>query len=177
MERIKVVLILGLLVFFVSGCARGEQPTWGTGSEIVITLTMRGNVDSGVEYLVALDTDGNVLTGPKKDPAEWSGFYVLRWAGNNFYLRNPNGEERFFSGGSVSGSIMKMDVDLSDLGKPSTLDVMVVTTDKGGNILDSLGNYFTVRLGSQSYVSREDASADTGNASSDILRVEIEVRR
>jgi hypothetical protein len=54
---------------------------------------------------------------------------------------------------------------------------MVVTTDRGGNVLDALGNYFTVRLGSQSYVYREDTPFDTGNASGDILRVEVEVRR
>ncbi|MEN3186975.1 MAG: hypothetical protein ABDK94_04920 [Atribacterota bacterium] len=177
MEGIKTIVVLGFLILFVAGCARGEQPTWGTGSEIRITLTLRGNVDSDVEYLVALDPDGNVLTGPGKDPLEWRGFYVLHRAGNNFYFRSPNGEERFFSGGSVSGAIMKMDVDLSDLGKPSTLEVMVVTTDKGGNVLDTLENYFTVRLGSQSYVFREDTPLDAGNASGDILKVEIEVRR
>ena len=70
-----------------------------------------------------------------------------------------------------------MEINLAQLGEPSTLEVMVVTTDRGGNVLDALGNYFTVRLGSQSYVYREDTPFDTGNASGDILRVEVEVRR
>lgn len=177
MERIRLFVVLGLSIFLVAGCARGEQPTWGTSGSIVITLTMRADVDSSVKYFVALDTDGNVLTGPGNDPAEWSGFYVLRWTDGNFYFRNKNGEERFFSGGSVSGVTLKMDVDLSDLDKPSMLEVMVATTDKGGNVLDALGNYFTVRLNSQSYVYREDASSDTSNAAGDIRKVEIEVRR
>ncbi|MGC8778108.1 MAG: hypothetical protein ACP5Q4_05470 [Candidatus Caldatribacteriaceae bacterium] len=177
MERIKLFVVLGLLVFLVAGCARGEQPSWGTSGSIVITLTMRGDVDSSVKYFVALDTDGNVLTGPGDDPAEWSGFYVLRWAEGNFYFQNRSGEEQFFSGGSVSGATIKMEVNLSDLGKPSTLEVMVATTDRGGNVLDALGNYFTVRLNSQSYVYREETSSDTSNAAGDIRKVEIEVRR
>jgi len=177
MRKSKVFVILGLLAFLAAGCARGEQPHWGVSKGVVITLTMRGNIDSGVRYLVALDTDGNIITGPDEDPADWSGFYVFRWADSNFYFQDKTGQEQFFSGGTLSGSTLKMEIDLAQLGEPSTLEVMVVTTDRGGNVLDALGNYFTVRLGSQSYVYREDTPFDTGNASGDILRVEVEVRR
>lgn len=177
MEKIKWFLVLGCLVLLVAGCARGEQPTWGVSRGVVITLTVRGSVDPGVRYFVAIDTDGNVLTGPDSDPAKWGSFYVLWWADNNFYFRDKNGEERFFTGGTVSGSTVKMEIELSQLGDPSTLEIMVVTTDRGGNVLDSLGNYFTVRLGSQSYTFREDSPFDTEKASGDILRVEVEVRR
>ena len=57
MRKSKVFVILGLLAFLAAGCARGEQPHWGVSKGVVITLTMRGNIDSGVRYLVALDTE------------------------------------------------------------------------------------------------------------------------
>lgn len=171
-------LFLGFVVILVAGCAWGEQPSWGAKSKIVLTLTFRGTISSDVKYFVALDTDGNVLTGPKGDPTDWGDFYVLWWTDNNFYFQDPGGSGQFFSGGNVSGEVIKMEVDLAQLGDPTTLEVMAVTTDRGGNILDALGNYFTVRLSSQSYVYREDdVSLDIDNASADLRKIEIEVRQ
>ncbi|MGQ9472960.1 MAG: hypothetical protein ACUVQZ_05475 [Candidatus Caldatribacteriaceae bacterium] len=172
----KFFLLLGFVMILVAGCAWGKQPSWGAKGKIILTLTFRGTISSDVKYFVALDTDDNVLTGPKSDPNEWNNFYVLWWIDNNFYFQSPGESEQFFFGGNISGEVMEMEVDLSQLRDPTTLEIMVVTTDRGGNILDALGNYFTVRLGSQSYVYREDASLDVDDASADLRKVEVEVQ-
>ncbi len=172
------LLILASVALIVAGCAHGEQPSWGEGAKsVIITVTTQGEISTSMEYFIALDTDGNLLTGPGDDPTQWNTFYRLRWANGNFYFRKPGESEQFFTNSSVAGNTITVEVDMDDLGDPSLLDIMVVTTDRGGNLVDALANYFTVRLGSQSYVSRSDASSEVSNPQGDIVRVEVEVKR
>lgn len=171
-----------MLLFFLvgclllSGCAAGEQPSWGeAGKSITFRVTCQENLDPNLTYRIAIDTDGNVLTGPSKDPADWQGLYVLEWKSGSAWLSLPSGASNYVLDSTFSGTTAEATVSLEALGSPDQVDVMVVVEDGGGNVLDTLSSFFTVRLKYQRFVSKSDSLGDTDNPSADLAQVVVEV--
>uniref|UniRef100_A0A7V4TGT9 Uncharacterized protein n=1 Tax=Candidatus Caldatribacterium saccharofermentans TaxID=1454753 RepID=A0A7V4TGT9_9BACT len=173
MRRMVFLVLLGLLF---AGCAFGEQPQWGeAGKTVTFRITCKGNLDPNLVYRVAIDTDGNALTGPSGDPGEWTGLYVLEWRNGTPWLLHPDGTRTYVSAGNFSGQTAEATVNLEDLGNPGQLEVMVAVEDGGGNIIDALRTFFTVRLKYQRFVERSDEEGDAKDPSGDLLRVSVEV--
>lgn len=174
--RVRYLLLSFLAgCLLLSGCAAGEQPSWGeAGKSITFRVTCREALDPSFVYRIAIDTDGNVLTGPSKDPADWQGLYVVEWKNGNAWLSLPSGASKYILESSF-GTTAEATVSLEDLGSPDQVEVMVVVEDSGGNVLDTLSSFFTVRLKYQRFVSKSDSSGDTDNPKADLTQVSVEV--
>ncbi|MCS7242895.1 hypothetical protein [Candidatus Caldatribacterium sp.] len=173
LRSIWVLFLCGVLC---AGCAWGEQPSWGeTGKAVTFQVTCSGTLDPGLVYRIAIDTDGNVLTGPSDDPDDWKNMYILEWRNGVASLLSPDGKRTYLLESSFSGRVFEARVDLEALGHPEQMEVMVVVEDEEGNVVDSLQNFLTVRLRYQQSVSRSDEGGDALDPSGDILRVNVEV--
>ena len=90
MKRNLCLMIIGLVIIvgcIASGCARGDQPSWGEiGKTMTVRGVMKGLVSSQYIYYFVFDPDGNILTGPKDNPNTWDNYYVARYDGGNFCL-------------------------------------------------------------------------------------------
>lgn len=173
---LRVVPVLLLCAALCAGCAWGEQPQWGeAGKAVTFRVTCKGTLDPGLVYRIAIDTDGNVLTGPSGNPDEWKDVHVLEWRNGNAFLVAPSGTRTYLAESSFSGQTLEAQVGLEALGNPDQMEVMVLVEDSGGNIVDRLSTFFTVRLKYQQSVSRSDGEGDASTPSGDILRVSIEV--
>lgn len=173
---LRVVGVLFLIGMLCAGCARGEQPQWGeAGKAVTFRVTCRGTLDPGFAYRFAIDTDGNVLTGPSSTPDEWENVFILEWRNGVCSLLSPKGVRTYILESSFSGQTAEASVDLEALGNPEQMEVMALTEDSGGNVLDALRTFFTVRLKYQQSVTRSDEENDAREPSGDILRVSVEV--
>ncbi|MBC7217546.1 MAG: hypothetical protein H5U36_05200 [Candidatus Caldatribacterium sp.] len=172
----RMVFILFLSALFLAGCAAGEQPQWGeAGKAVTFRVTCKGNLDPGFVYRIAVDTDGNALTGPSSNPSFWEEVYVLEWRNGVCYLLSPDGTRVYIFESTFSGQTAEATVDLEALGNPDQMEVMALVEDDGGNVLDYLRNFFPVRLKYQQSVTRTDEEGDASEPSADILRVSVEV--
>ena len=162
--------LLVVVALLVVGCARGEQPPWEEGKNLYITTTWQ-EISSSYIYYIVISADS---VAPSTDPRSWNSFYVVKWEDHNFFLRKP-GESTFsyFSSPSVSDQEMRVTLSLIDvLDDPAILRIMVVSTDRGGNVEDSLDKgavIFRPRDESSKSWSDDD---DTGG----LLSLKIEVR-
>lgn len=173
---LRVISVLFLCAALCAGCAWGEQPQWGeAGKAVTFRVACKGMLDPGLVYRIAIDTDGNVLTGPSGDPGEWKNVYILEWRNGNAFLVAPDGTRTYLAEGSFSGQTLEAQVSLETLGNPDEMELMVLVEDGGGNVVDRLPTFFTVRLRYQQSVSRSDGEGDASTPSGDILRVSVEV--
>lgn len=173
---LRMVFILFLSAALLAGCAAGEQPQWGEpGKAVTFRVACRGNLDPEFVYRIAVDTDGNALTGPSSNPSSWEKVYVLEWRNGVCSLLSPDGVRTYILGSTFSGQTAEATVDLEALGNPDQIEVMALVEDGGGNILDHLQTFFRVRLKDQRFVTRTDEEGDASEPSADILRVSIEV--
>ncbi len=168
--------LLVAVVLLAVGCARGEQYPWDEeGRNLRITTTWQ-EISPSYAYYIAISTDP--VNVPSRDPASWDRFYVVKWEDHNFFFKKPYENYRLFSSSSPSGGEMVATLSLvDDLGNPDTIWVMVVSTDKGGNVEDYLDEGAVVfRPYQQSskppiYDPPEDA-----DRVADLLSLKIEVR-
>jgi len=166
--------LLVVVAILAVGCARGEQIPWEEENNLRITTTWR-EVNSSYIYYIAISTDP--IDAPSTDPNDWDRFYVVKWENNNFFFKEPNSIFKPFSSSSISGGEMVITLSLiNDLDYPDTIKVMVVSTDKGGNVEDSLDvGAVTFRPKQESSDSWNDGSGDTDTVA-DLLSLKIEVR-
>lgn len=173
----RTVWVLFLCGLFFAGCAAGEQPQWGElGKALTFRITCKGTLSSEVTYRIAIDTDGNSLTGPSGDPGDWRNVYVLEWRNGNAFLLAPDGTRTYLPESTFSGQVAEANIALEALGNPEQIEVMVLTEDSGGNVLDRLRTFFTVRLKYQQSVVRGDDEGDATQPSGDILQVAVEMQ-
>jgi len=100
----------------------------------------------------------------------------VKWEDHNFFLRKPGGSFSYFSSPSVSGQEMRVTLSLTDdLGDPNIIRVMVVSTDKGGNVEDYMDRAVIFRPREQSSKSWNYSSGGV-DAAADLLSLKIEVR-
>ncbi|BER93327.1 hypothetical protein [Atrimonas thermophila] len=169
-----LLLLLGMSLG-IMGCARGEQPSWEEeGGELIISAIFASSPPLDYVYYFAIDTDENVLTGPSSNPDEWANYFIFRMEKGNFYQREPEGLDQFFTGGTVTDNAVQITVPLEELGEPEIVDIMVVVTDSAGNTVDNLSRYFSMRPGLQRFYSYSRTDASGGEV--DLLRVEVEVK-
>ncbi|MBP9015531.1 MAG: hypothetical protein KBH15_03395 [Candidatus Atribacteria bacterium] len=163
--------LLVLMAILAVGCARGEQIPWEEEKSLRITTTWR-EVSSSYIYYIAISTDP--IDAPSTKPDDWNRFYVVKWENNNFFFKEPNNTFKPFSS-SLSGGEMVVTLSLiNDLDNPDTIRVMVVSTDKGGNVEDSLdGGAATFRPKQESSNTWNDSSGDTDGVA-DLLSLKIE---
>lgn len=169
---------LALVALILAGCAWGEQPDWSSeGDSLRLSSFWEGEVSSEFVYYFAFDPDGDPLTGPESDPADWESgdYYIVRWERSNFYLRKPGEGEFTFYDGEVDGDEIWLELSLEEMGNPEVVDIMVVSTDLGGNFKDSLDRYFSV-YADQDFVSRDDPLSDVEEPSANLERVEVEIQ-
>jgi len=151
------LLIIGAMVI-ITGCARwpdGPGPgPGGTEYQLEITVEVSGviNDSSNGIYYIVMDADGNSATGPGYDISFWDGdFYYIKLEDGFFdFAQVQDDFESIFDGGSFSGNTIQVTIALSDLGKPNSVDINVITTDSDNNTYDHLDGYFTIntsRLG------------------------------
>ena len=173
---ILIVAVLAISII-ASGCARGDQPSWGEiGKTMTVRGIMKGSVSPQYIYFFVFDTDGNVLTGPKADPNTWDNYYVARYEGGNFYLKKPDGTQIFINDYSTNDVTVTMTINLEELNSPSSIEFMAVTTDIQGNILDSLRNYEVLNIQYRRFFPLTDTTGETSESGADISRIEIEVQ-
>lgn len=167
--------LLVVVALLAVGCARGEQPDWGEGGKNLYITTTWQEISSSYVYYVAISTDSGLI--PDSDPDRWNEFYVVKWEDHNFFLRKPGGSFSYFSSPSVSGQEMRVTLSLTDdLGDPNIIRVMVVSTDKGGNVEDFLDEVATFRLKQQSSEPPIYDLAGDADAAANLLSLKIEVR-
>jgi len=167
--------LLVVVALLAVGCARGEQPDWGEGGKNLYITTTWQEISPSYVYYVAISTDSGLI--PDSDPDRWNEFYVVKWEDHNFFLRKPGGSFSYFSSPSVSGQEMRVTLYLTDdLGDPNIIRVMVVSTDKGGNVEDCLDEVATFRLKQQSSEPPIYDIAEKADAAADLLSLKIEVR-
>ncbi|NLY06169.1 hypothetical protein [Candidatus Sordicultor fermentans] len=167
--------LLVVVALLAVGCARGEQPDWGEGGKNLYITTTWQEISPSYVYYVAISTDSGLI--PDSDPDRWNEFYVVKWEDHNFFLRKPGGSFSYFSSPSVSGQEMVVTLSLvDDLGNPDIIRVMVVSTDKGGNVEDFLDEVATFRLKQQSSEPPIYDLAGDADAAADLLSLKIEVR-
>ena len=172
-----IILILLIGCSMVTGCARGDQPSWGEiGKTMTVRGVMKGLVSSQYIYYFVFDPDGNILTGPKDNPNTWDNYYVARYDGGNFYLKKPNGTQTFINDASANDTTVTMTINLEELNSPSSIEFMAVTTDIQGNVLDSLSNYKVLKIQYQRFFSFNDTTGEPGESGADISRIEVEVQ-
>ena len=167
--------LLVVVALLAVGCARGEQYPWDEeGRNLRITTTWR-EISPSYIYYIAISTDP--VEAPSHDPVSWDRFYVVRWEDHNFFFKKPYENYRLFSSSSPSGGEMVVTLSLvDDLGNPDILRVMVVSTDRGGNVEDYLGGAVTFRPRQQSSEPPiYDPPGDVDGAA-DLLSLKIEVR-
>lgn len=171
--------MLVLVALILAGCAWGEQPDWDSeGDTLVLSSFWEGEISSNFVYYFAFDPDGDPLTGPNTDPADWEEsqkYYVVKWERSNFYLQKPGERETFFYDGWVEGNEIRIELSLEEMGNPGVVDIMVVSTDLGGNLKDYLERYFSVYT-DRPYTPREDFLSDEEEPSANLSRVEVEIR-
>ncbi|QPM67705.1 hypothetical protein [Atribacter laminatus] len=177
--KLLFILILAVLALNImtTGCARGDQPSWGEiGKTLTVRGVMKGLASSQYIYYFVFDTDGNILTGPKADPNTWDKYYVARYDGGNFYLKKPDGTQIFINDANTIDTTVTMTINLEELNSPNSIEFMAVTTDIQGNVLDSLSNYRVLKIQYQRFFSFTDTTGETSEAGADISRVEVEVQ-
>ena len=166
--------LLVVVALLAVGCARGEQPDWGEGGKNLYITTTWQEISSSYIYYIVISADS---VAPSTDPRSWNSFYVVKWEDHNFFLRKPGGSFSYFSSPSVSGQEMRVTLSLTDdLGDPNIIRVMVVSTDKGGNVEDFLDEVATFRLKQQSSEPPIYDLAGDADAAADLLSLKIEVR-
>ncbi|OFW47373.1 MAG: hypothetical protein A2163_06570 [Actinobacteria bacterium RBG_13_35_12] len=148
-KAIIIFLIIGTLTV-VAGCARwpdGPGPEPGTEYQLEITVEVSGIIDSsnGIYYIV-MDADGNSATGPEYDISFWDNdFYYIKLEDGFFdFAQVKDSFESIFDGGSFSGNKIQTTIALSDLEKPNSIDINVITSDSDNNTYDHLDGYFTI---------------------------------
>src|SRR5665648_147748 len=125
------LLIIGAMVI-ITGCAR-----WPDGP---------GPGPGGTEYQLEITVE---VSGVINDSS--NGFYYIKLEDGFFdFAQVQDDFESIFDGGSFSGNTIQVTIALSDLGKPNSVDINVITTDSDNNTYDHLDGYFTIntsRLG------------------------------
>ena len=148
-KKIIIFLLAIGVMAIVTGCARwpdGPGPEPGTEYQLEITVEVAGIINSsnGMYYIV-MDADGNSATGPGYDISFWDDdFYYIKLEDEFFDFAQVNDFESIFDGGSFSGNKIQVTIALSDLGKPNSVDINVITTDSDNNTYDHLDGYFTI---------------------------------
>ena len=172
-NKIFLIIVVALLVV---GCARGDQYPWDEeGKNLRITTTWQ-EISPSYAYYIAISTDP--VDVPSRDPASWDRFYVVKWEDHNFFFKKPYENYRLFSSSSPSGGEMVATLSLvDDLGNPDTIWVMVVSTDKGGNVEDYLDEGAVVfRPYQQSSKPLIYDPSEDADRVADLLSLKIEVR-
>jgi len=174
-KAIIFLLAIGLMVV-VTGCARwpdGPEPEPEPGEteyQLEIALEVEGIIDSnnGIYYIV-MDADGNSATGPEYDVSLWDDrFYYIKLENGFFdFAQVKDDFESIFDGGSFSGNKIQVTIALSDLEKPNSVDINVITTDSDNNTYDHLDGYFTISTVLGFTVTREDSAGDSGDGGVD----------
>ena len=150
-RAIIIFLLIGALAV-VAGCARwpdGPGPGPGeTEYQLEITVEVEGIIDSNNgKYYIVMDADGNPATGPGYDILFWDDiFYYIQLEGGFFYFtqKEEGSPELYLANSLISGNTIQVTIALSDLGKPNSVDINVITTDLDNNTYDHLDGYFTI---------------------------------
>ena len=151
-KKIIIFLLAIGVMAAVTGCARWpEEPEPEPGEteyQLEITLEVEGIIDSsnGI-YYIAMDADGNSATGPGYDISFWDNrFYYIKLEDGFFYFaqKEEGSPELDLADSLISGNKIQVTVALSDLEKPNSIDINVVTTDSDNNTYDHLDSYFTI---------------------------------
>lgn len=165
-NKIFLIIVVALLAV---GCARGEQYPWDEeGRNLRITTTWR-EISPSYIYYVAISTDP--VEAPSHDPVSWDRFYVVKWEDHNFFFKKPYENYRSLSSSSLSEREMVVTLSLvDDLGNPDILRVMVVSTDRGGNVEDDLDR------GAVIFRPKQQSSKSWSYEKGGLLSLKIEVR-
>jgi hypothetical protein len=185
LKKIKLEIYLLLIVLAVTllstGCARwtGEPgPEPGEPDyQLEITVEVEGIIDesNGIYYIV-MDADGTSATGPGNDISSWEDrFYYIKLENGFFYFaqKEEGSPELYLSKSLISGNKIQVTIALSDLDKPNSIDINVVTTDSDNNTYDHLDSYFTIRTDFGSTGEGIDSGGDSeeGGPDFDIVSV------
>ncbi|MCG2821346.1 MAG: hypothetical protein L6371_05645, partial [Candidatus Atribacteria bacterium] len=113
------------------------------------TVEVYGEINTADEgiYYVVLDADGKPETGPREDISLWDDrFYYIKLEDGFFYFaqKEEGSPELDLADSLISGNKIQVTVALSDLEKPNSIDINVVTTDSDNNTYDHLDSYFTI---------------------------------
>ena len=151
-KRIIFYLLVIGIVAVISGCVRYPDGHNGNGEpnyQLEITVEVYGEIntaDEGIYYIV-LDADGKPETGPREDISFWDDrFYYIKLEDGFFYFaqKEEGSPELDLADSLISGNKIQVTVALSDLEKPNSIDINVVTTDSDNNTYDHLDSYFTI---------------------------------
>ena len=177
-SAIIILLMIGIMVI-ISGCARwpdGPGPEPGeTDYQLEITVEVEGIIDSsnGIYYIV-MDADGNSATGPGYDILFWDDiFYYIKLEDGFFYFaqKEEGSPELDLANSLISGNKIQVTVALSDLKKPNSIDINVITTDSDNNTYDHLDSYFTISTVLGSTGEGVISGDGTGGTDFDIVKV------
>jgi len=176
-RAIIIFLMIGTLTV-VAGCARwpeGPEPEPGeTEYQLEITVEVSGIIDSskGMYYIV-MDADGNSATGPGYDISFWDDkfYYIVLEDGFFYFAQKVEGSpELYLADSLISGNTIQVTIALSDLEKPNSIDINVVTTDSDNNTYDHLDSYFTISNVLGSTGEGVISGGGTGGADFDIVK-------
>ena len=120
--------------------------------------------------ILTMDDDGNPATGPGYDILFWDDiFYYIQLEDEFFYFaqKEEGSPELDLANSLISGNKIQVTVALSDLEKPNSVDINVITTDLDNNTYDHLDSYFTISTVLGSTVTGEDSAGDSGDGGTD----------
>ncbi|MBA3063350.1 MAG: hypothetical protein FP833_10435 [Atribacteria sp.] len=177
-KKIIIFLLAIGVMAAVTGCARWpEGPGPGPGEteyQLEITVEVSGIIDSsnGIYYIV-MDADGNSATGPGYDILFWDDrFYYIKLEDEffDFAQKEEGSPELYLADSLISGNKIQVTVALSDLEKPNSIDINVITTDSDNNTYDHLDSYFTISTVLGSTGEGVISGGGTGGADFDIVK-------
>ncbi|MCK4309779.1 MAG: hypothetical protein KAW42_07365 [Candidatus Atribacteria bacterium] len=189
-RAIILLLAIGVMTL-VSGCVRypdGHNGNGETNYQLEITVEVYGEIntaDEGIYYIV-LDADENPETGPGSDILPWEvSYYYIKLEDGLFYFAKPEGGFEYYTGEILDGDddgnkeSFQVTIALSDLGKPESVDINVITTDTESSITyDHLATYFTVyteNIGFQNPDPDSLGDSGDGGVDFDIVKITAEI--
>jgi len=120
-----------------------------------------------------MDADGNSATGPGYDISFWDDkfYYIVLEDGFFYFAQKVEGSpELYLADSLISGNTIQVTIALSDLEKPNSIDINVVTTDSDNNTYDHLDSYFTISNVLGSTGEGVISGGGTGGADFDIVK-------
>lgn len=182
-RAIIILLIIGIMVV-VAGCVRGGIEPGEAVYQLKITVEVEGeiNIDEGIYYIV-FDYDESNMSVLGDTIEDWllEGHYYVRYDSWDFELNQKDeGPELDFIGGEIweNGKGFEVTIDISELSSEEYIYINVLTTDDllDYTIYDSLDDYFTIYVTSNSLEKEEDPQDDSeGGADFDIVKVTAEI--
>ncbi|HOP79159.1 MAG TPA: hypothetical protein PLZ21_01200 [Armatimonadota bacterium] len=154
-----ILLLAGLIIaVFAAGCARSpEDATPTTGTRLIFTMTVAGQINPNYHYYVAIDTSGTTTPGPLPvvgppwgngwgtgnlthyvvhDSSQPQGYLLYRISGPDLLFSNPVGPPISFIRPSPGSNYLQFTLDLGQLATDDMpaadidlINVNFITTD------------------------------------------------